>query len=320
MLEGVFDERDVQQGQNFDFCGLLREVGGDGGLVIDCNGHTLNIPANVDPASEIQRINNEPPKYEAISFKETMWRPEDLWCAKGARIPCDALTMKYGDMMIHLCSRNTIRVGRRGSKNDIAINDWRDKEHFDGLPSRTVSQCHGLFSYRRDGVVYEDCSRYGSEVSVGESKMMLHRTESNFSKDKPYKVRLSRSGGRLSFGGISMDFKIHQCRWCSDGSRYFCDCPDDSPCQTCSCNRCKALSLHRTDGLPEAFLFVWQCCDLGVVQPELTGYIVYRRNGMFLLETPDHKLMYLCPDDQMSIPVGDDKRLQLGPLSQPKFK
>jgi hypothetical protein len=38
---------------------------------------------------------------------------------------------------------------------------------------------------------------------------------------------------------------------------------------------------------------VWQCCDLGILSPDLEDFILYRRNGGFMLQTPSERLYNL---------------------------
>ena len=266
---------------------------------IDLGGIAAN-----DGSCFFSRQNLQPPEFRRIAFYRTDWRPEnELLRASSScnAYSCDALTLTYGEKLIHLCAKNSIDVGRSLKQNDVAINDWTSRESFNAPRSLSVSHKHGVFTYCGDGVDYADCSRYGTLLDSKTDRITISRNDGCCDR-----VRLPGTG-TISFGGIAMSFR----QTCCAGKR------KDAMCATCEGNPCCALVLHRTDKLPEAFVFLWQCCDLRELFPELAGMKVYRRNGSFMLETKEHGLQVLYPGQ--SIDLSDGRHLEVDSFFQPGY-
>ncbi len=259
--------------------------------------HDLNLPADQQFQAvkhHLGAYNARPRDYRAVAFHDTDWRPEKAWIQGSYSKTPDMLTLTYGDLKIHLCAREEITLGR-DKDNTFMVNDWRDKEHYWNENLRySVSGHHGFFHYSWDEnhvervVIYRDTSRYGTFIRKGYSERLYHKTEDG--RPAP-PVRLPSNGGSICMGNFTFDFKLYKCS----------EAQHDRFCLTCERKLeclgrfCKAMSLHRTDGLKEVFLFVWACCDLGVAHLDLTGYTVYYRDGRFMLGTPEDELLIMSP-------------------------
>ena len=75
--------------------------------------------------------------------------------------------------------------------------------------------------------------------------------------------------------------------------------------------------MSRNDKLPETFVFLWQCCDLGEILPELNGITVYRRNEGFILENKEHMFYLLYPG--FSMDLGRGQKLEVDRFFQPSY-
>jgi len=273
---------------------------GDGSVIkeVDLNSMDNN------GAAFIESLNANEPCFVPMAFRRTEdWRPEDfLVDGRGEymRYACDKITLEYGNLMLRLCAKDEIRLGRSFSQNDIAINDWTNEQTFFDAPSITVSHCHGKIKYLGNKVAYKDTSSYGTLIRVGTAKYMIHR-ETELSQCKVPDIC------QIGFGSVQMDVEIVSCE-----AR-----KRDASCINCLQKKCRAMIMRRRDNLPEVFLFVWQCCQLDSVVPELAGLTVYRRNGGFMLQTGDGQLLTLAP--KMKIKLQNGKSLKVSKFFQPIY-
>lgn len=244
-----------------------------GGSLLKVMGSIVNNTMSGDDI--IRNINHTAPLFKEVKISNSEWRPEDLWMAdrnQYRRPGCyDELTLEYGDMLIHILAKDDISIGRF-KDNDIALVDWANNRAYDQSPTVSVSRHHAIFHHDGNGVVLENLSSDGTGIEDGRKNIRKGQTAS-----------LSASAATLDFGFIRLYACAQTCR-----QKKLKDM-----CANCMGRPIKSLVLQRADGLPEVFLCVWQCCDLGILSPDLEGFILYRRNGGFMLQTPSERLYNL---------------------------
>lgn len=234
--------------------------------------------ANSNPgaATLIRKANDEPAKFRAMALAETVWRPEQHF-VPGRTYRCDALTLEYKGCRYQLCGKETVKLGRKPELNDFAILDWVNARNDREYPNNTVSRNHVQIHFCGDAVNIIDTSSYGTFVNGVKPEIA-----GNAGIPLPDEAE-------LRFGDIELHMEMQRCE----------QRPESSACKNCRAGKIKSLTLTRADRLPEVYALVWQCCELGYLSRELEGFAVYRRNGGFLLRTPDGTFRHLVPNTRI---------------------
>ncbi|MBR3709183.1 MAG: FHA domain-containing protein [Lentisphaeria bacterium] len=203
----------------------------------------------------IDSLNDLPPDFVVQRLTKTMWRPG---LGSGLQHFADRLLLEYKGKKIYLLSKSSISIGR----STVADPDiW--------LPNATVSKKQADFIYDEKHVKLVDHSSYGTYL--------------NGNKIQDTEVLLD-DNGILEFGDVCMKMRIQKCR-----GRL-----QHNICQTCNAPQIKSMTLTRQD-LPEYYLCIWECCELGRIIEDLADWTVFARENCFLIRTPAQDFYYLRP-------------------------
>lgn len=232
--------------------------------------------SNPGAAMLIQKANDEPAKFRPMPLVETVWRPEQHF-VPGRTYPCDALTLEYKGCRYQLCGKETVKLGRKPELNDFAVLDWVNARNDREYPNNTVSRSHVQIHFCGDSVNIIDTSSYGTFVNGVKPEIA-----GNAGIPLPNEAE-------LRLGDIELHMEMQRCE----------QRPESPVCKNCPAGKIKSLTLARADRLPEVYVLVPQCCELGYLSRELEGFAVYRRNGGFLLRAPDGKFRHLVPNTKI---------------------
>ena len=224
----------------------------------------------------IDRLNDLPPSFVHQELRNTTWRPETALIG-GNPYPSDRLVLEWNGKRLILIGKNSLKVGRSPELCDLVI-CTKDGGRIGprDYPNNTVSRVHAEIVYDGSSVLIFDKSSYGTFVNG---------------------LRLNDAGLQLpesatiEFGDIHLQGHLQCCRMRQA----------HAICQTCVGNRIKSLTLTRKDREPECYLLVWQCCELGMVIPELADWTVFFRNNAFFIRTPEQNFYYLRPGSAFSV-------------------
>lgn len=232
--------------------------------------------SNPGAAMLIRKANDEPAQFQAQALSETVWRPESHFIP-GRTYRCDALTLAYKGHRYHLCGKNTVKLGRKTELNDFTVIDWVNARNDREYPNNTVSRSHVQIHYCRDTVNLVDTSSYGTFVNGVRPEIAGNAG-----------IPLANEA-ELRLGDIELHMEMQRCELR----------PEGTICKNCLAGKIKSMTLSRADRLPEDYLLVWQCCELGYLSRELEGVAVYRRNGGFLIRTPNGTFTHLIPNTEI---------------------
>ena len=215
-----------------------------------------------DPTAHelIYQLNQLVPDFIRQELFQTSWRPENI----SNSCIADKLMLIWKDMRILICSKREIVFGRDTTKVDFPVRG-SDKEE-----NKTVSRIHGVVAYAGDTVRFTNRSGNGTWI--------------NDRKVDAGDIQLP-DNSLVEFGDIKWRMNIQRCH--RRGS--------ENICQSCCAGKARAVSVKRHDTARECYLLIWQCCDLGIVIPELAGWDIFTREGAFVIRTPDGVLSNLRP-------------------------
>ena len=91
----------------------------------------------------------------------------------------------------------------------------------------------------------------------------------------------------VEFGDIHWKMQLQECK----GSAGL----GPKMCKTCLRKKVKSLAFSGYPEDKEYYLLVWQCCELGMVVPQLAGWKLFFRNGTFIAGMPDGRRVFLSP-------------------------
>ena len=217
----------------------------------------------------IDKLNDLPPDYRQQLLTATTWSPEEI-LVRGNLFPAEKLLLEYNGKKIFLFNKSKIFLGRTREKSDLLVRCGGGSMSPREYPNSTVSGLHAVIEYHADKVTLQDHSSYGTYVN--EKKI----AGENF---------ILPENGIVEFGDIHWKMSIQQC-----GMRLA-----HNICQTCPGNKVKSLTFKRKDHEPEYYLFVWQCCELGLIIEELANWTIFTRNGYFFIRTPEQEFYHLRP-------------------------
>ena len=222
----------------------------------------------------IDRLNDLPPAYKVQQLIPTTWRPENI-LIKGNLYPAAKLLLEYDGKKIYLFNKKSVTFGRDQRNVDVPVYcaNIPPREH----PNSTVSRIHAEFLYCDDTVKIFDRSTYGTYI--------------NGKKPDSAGIPLGTSA-LIEFGDIHWQMNIQECQ-----IRNF-QVPHHI-CQTCAAHKVKSVTFKRTDDIPEYYLLVWQCCELGQVIRGLADWTVFARNDYFFIRTPDQDFHHLRPGKEV---------------------
>jgi hypothetical protein len=237
------------------------EINASGAADVNVKDALSNICKSDPTAHElIHKLNQLTPDFVRQELLPTNWRPEKISNSGMA----DKLMLIWKDMRILLCSKNEIVFGRDPVKSDIPVRGSDPEEN------RTVSRVHGVVAYAGDTVRFTNRSTNGTWI--------------NERKVDADGIQLP-DNSLVEFGDIKWSMNIQRCH--RRGS--------ENICQSCCANKVRSVSVTRHDSARECYLLIWQCCDLGIVIPELAGWDIFTREGAFFIRTPDGELANLRP-------------------------
>lgn len=261
----------------------------NGGSLLKVTGSIINNTASGDDI--IKDINRQAPLFKGVKIRKTDWRPEDLWRANenvyGRPGKYDELTLEYENTLIHVIAKKDISIGRF-KDNDIALVDWVGNRAYDQYPTVSVSRHHAVLHYDGEHLEIENLSSDGTDIDNGLKTIR-----------KGQVAILSGQKTTLDFGTIRLFANLQMCRQKTLNRM----------CANCMGHPIKSLVLKRADGLPEMFLCVWQCCDLEAVSPDLKGFMLYHRNGGFMLQTPSERIYNMELDLELE---EDNRKITIG--------
>lgn len=224
----------------------------------------------------IDRLNDLPPSFVRQELRSTTWRPETTLIG-GNPYPGDRLLLEWNDKRLFLLGKKHLKLGRSPELCDLVIKSSgggrlgpRD------YPNNTVSRIHAEILYNGDFVQLFDKSSYGTYI--------------NDRRPDGSGIRIPESSS-IEFGDIHFQINLQQCQMRQA----------NTICQTCVANRLKSMTFSRKDHEPEYYIFVWQCCELGLVIPELADWTVFFRDNAFFIRTPEQSFYYLRPGNAFNI-------------------
>ena len=217
----------------------------------------------------LEQLNKSARHLTVQKLEETRWRPEH-GSVQGNLHECDRLTLSIGGHLYQIIGKNGVKLGRDSEQVDLIIADMlsaaSQKEH----PNNTVSRVCAEILYCGENVLFFDRSRHGTFI--------------NGIKPRSEGIPVANEAV-IEFGDIHWRMVIQHC----EGK------PAEPICKACLGHGVKSLTFVREDRVPESYLLVWECCELGRLDQRLAGFRVYRRNGGFFLRTPDGLFQYLAP-------------------------
>ena len=247
-------------------------------------------PHNIT-ASEAGQINFDFSKFENpnVSFEEKLELLYTLPPAYGRKAllemsdvdPVNGLErilLRVAGYALYVIGKPSMKIGRlpkwaREDVNKKIIKSTNDLVvRIPGLspdvePNSTVSATHGILSIFNGTLTYQDTSSYGSSIDYGDWFMKECR-----------RLPADRSS-IVEFGDIPLELNP-----CTCGRR-----EDDEICRDCGQRPggvCSTI-LWRRDKVPEIYLMVPICCDLGKVLPQMKGWILYKTDNGFEVRKPN---------------------------------
>ena len=224
----------------------------------------------------IDRLNDLPPSFVRQELRSTTWRPETtLIC--GNPYPGDRLMLEWNGKRLFLLAGKNLKLGRSPELCDLLIRT-RDGGRIGprDYPNNTVSRVHAEILYNGDYVQLFDKSSYGTYING--------RRPDGTGLEIP-------ENAEIEFGDIHLQINMQLCRMRQA----------HTICQTCVANRIKSMTFTRKDHEPECNLLIWQCCELGMVIPELADWTVFFRNNAFFIRTPEQNFYYLRPGSAFTV-------------------
>ena len=256
---------------------IIANISADGGSVVDMSSLKSLADSSSNGDILIERANNEPARYKAMPLTETVWRPERCFVS-GHTYVCDMLTLEWGGVQYHICGKDTVKLGRKSELNDFSILDWENAGNDHEWPNNTVSRRHAQIHYCIDTAFLTDSSSFGTFIDGIKSEIA----------DKS-RIPLPATA-EIRMGDIALQMEMQRCE----------QRPEAPVCKNCMAGKVKAVTLFRKDALPEVYLMIWQCCDLGKLDRKLEGFTVFRRNGGFIIRKPDGNFTNLIPNETIT--------------------
>ncbi len=256
---------------------IIATISADGGSVVDM-GNLKSLASGASNGDALlERANREPARFQVMPLKETVWRPERHFIA-GKTFESASLTLEYKGRKIHICGKPTVKIGRKPELNDLVIVDWVNACRETDYPNNTISRQHAQIHFCGDSVNIIDTSSYGT---------FINGLKPDFAGNAGIELP---DDAEIRLGDIALNMEIQRCE----------QKPEQPICKNCLGGKVKSMILTRQDRLPEDYLLVWQCCELGYLFRELEGVAVYRRNDGFLMRTAPGEFRHLVPGSTIS--------------------
>jgi len=217
----------------------------------------------------LEQLNRSAKNLAVQKLEETLWRPEHE-TVHGKIYECDRLTLTIGDHHYQIIGKNHVKLGREPDCVDLVIADMLSAKSLREHPNNTVSGVHTEIHYCGENVLFFDRSRHGTFING-----IRPRSEGITVPNEAV----------IEFGDIHWRMEIQHCE----------HKPVESICKACLGHGVKSLTFARKDRVRESYMLVWECCELGYLDRRLAGFAVYRRNGGFILRSPDNQCQYLVP-------------------------
>ena len=253
-----------------------------------------------NPFDELRRI---------VAGPARMWEGIGLYdaCSSGTLppIPAEAVTdrvsLDFGIERIVFFANRTVKFGRSRDLNDIWLRPTDMTDAAAVQPYKKVSREHCFFEHRGDAVAISDGHR-------DEFRVVQPSTGGTYLDDAFVEgERLVKTGtaGVIAFGdpgcagALSMEVRA-----CSP-SRACASCPHANR-RWCEEGRRPSLMLTRRDGIPERFVAVWSCFDLGEADPSFVGTVIFRKDGGFAWRR-GRRCGWLVPGTTIATELGEVK-------------
>jgi len=215
--------------------------------------------------------------------REKLYEGDCLPGSGGKDVPdaarTDQVTLRAGDRLIHLLAGRQITLGKNRG-NRIITRLFESDGSATAERNGRISKFHCLMEYREgtcwihDGAPGEDGKLRPSTCGVFWQGHQVRGNESFDAERFPSSASLwlAGEGDAWSFG-----FTVQGCFF--DAAR--CALCGGREGHACRHGRMPAVVLRRCDEVPEIFVLLWSCFDLGQVVPGLRGVTLCHDHGAF---------------------------------------
>lgn len=229
----------------------------------------------------IDQIESLPPAFCRLELYPSTWQTPDHTVQRASceEAPegavCERLTLEAGGFRYHLVAGEEWSLGRE-RKNDVVL------RHLDGPveKNRAISrshcrmELHGERCFIKDGAFYPDqgITRESASGTFVNGKRLKGRGSAELPAGMASCVGLA-GGGSQEERALLLDVCPVRCR------------EDHTLCRMatgCTPDMISSVVVRRRDLIPELYLLLVRCADLGQVDPRLEGIRVWRQDGGFL--------------------------------------
>ncbi|MEI7947248.1 MAG: hypothetical protein WCJ02_11145 [bacterium] len=189
------------------------------------------------------------------------------------------LSLMVGGRLLHLIAERRVTLGKNRD-NRVVTRRFNQQGVADAQLCERISKFHCTLELDGEACVIHDGGR-------DETGRMRPSTWGVSWQGVPVKgslripVEALPKKASLGFvaGNVGYDFELAACAHPFDFGK--CSSCSQQARHVCSNGRIPALLLRRTDQVPEHYLLVWSCFDLGCVFPECSGMVVCYEQGAF---------------------------------------
>lgn len=257
-------------------------------------GHASDIHLSQDAASAFGHFTKHGHAHALTDLLNLMntdmraYRREELYEAGDEpQPPQEAITKRLslmvGGRLLHLIAERRVTLGKNRD-NRVVTRRFNQQGVVDAQLCERISKFHCTLELDGEACVIQDGGR-------DETGRMRPSTGGVSWQGVPVKgslrihVDLLPKKASLGFvaGPAGYDFELTACAHPFDFSK--CSSCSQQARQACSSGRIPALLLRRTDHIPEHYLLVWSCFDLGCVFPECAGMVVCYEQGAFSIRS-----------------------------------
>ena len=245
--------------------------------------------ANDQARTLIDKIVDLPPTFSALALYPTDWEPPvGFFSSKRQPVkrsveqaPADAryqrLTLKLGSHFYHLVAGDAASFGRDRHNNDIGMRLFDRAGKATGELNKRTSrfhcriEIHGDHCFVKDGGFSpEDGTTKASGMGTfvnGRQLAALGATE--LESGRIHCVGLAGAADSV-FGAVVLDVEPVCCSQDTDSCWMSTDCSE---------NMIACVRMRRRDEVPEAYVLVVRCVDLGAFSSDLAGVRVWQQGG-----------------------------------------
>jgi hypothetical protein len=245
----------------------------------------------------IEDIHKVPPQWCRLHLEDSeesvyqqylkSWKPNVLIPVKiklPKTEPLKSLTLKTQDFRVHLTTESEIPFGRSKQGNLIVTRNF-DPEGVATMDINcSISRRHGAIRVNGDGITvmdgsYRDNCYCPSALGTYIEKQKVDNSNPiKINTLNPCELQLADLKSRK---GITLDqlIRFQIVSW---------TCPDKyhTACRNhCNSNRPAALLMKRRDHIPEIYIVLLGCLELGVIHDSLRGLLVWQKNSHLCYRT-----------------------------------